>query len=70
LVSGRLGVNLGLYARIVAWHFEHSADSPASPEAVWQRYVDVAHWNEWSRKGIQWSRLEGTFEVETKLEPA
>ena len=47
----------------MAWHFEHSANSPASPEAVWQRYVDVAHWNEWSRKGIQWSRLEGTFEV-------
>jgi hypothetical protein len=50
----------------VAWHFEHSADSAANPNAVWRRYVDVEHWCEWSRQGVEWSRIDGPFEVGTK----
>jgi hypothetical protein len=44
---------------------EHSADSRADSEAIWRRYTDVEHWSEWSRRGVQWSRLDGPFEVGT-----
>src|SRR4051812_44598394 len=50
----------------MAWSFGHSAESAASPQAVWRRYVDVEHWSEWSRHGVEWSRLDGPFEVGTK----
>jgi hypothetical protein len=50
----------------VAWHFEHSAESSAAPEAVWRRYVDVEDWCHWSRHGVEWSRIDGPFEVGTK----
>jgi hypothetical protein len=44
---------------------EHSADSSADPDAVWRRYTDVEHWSEWSRNGVEWSRVNGPFEVGT-----
>ncbi len=50
----------------MAWRFEHSADSTADPHAVWRHYVDVEHWCDWSREGVQWSRIDGPFEVGTK----
>jgi polyketide cyclase/dehydrase/lipid transport protein len=50
----------------VAWRFEHSADSAADPHAVWRRYADVEHWCDWSRQGVEWSRIDGPFEVGTK----
>jgi hypothetical protein len=43
--------------------FSHTAQSEARPEAVWHRYVDVEHWSDWSRHGVEWSRLDGPFEV-------
>ena len=49
----------------MAWHFEHSAESAASGADAWQRYVDVEHWNAWSRGGVEWSRLDGPFEAGT-----
>jgi Polyketide cyclase / dehydrase and lipid transport len=49
----------------VAWSFEHSTDSSASKEAVWQRYSDVTQWAEWS-PAIEWARLDGAFEVGAK----
>jgi hypothetical protein len=49
----------------VSWQFEHSADSVATPEEIWQRYVDVEHWSDWS-PGVEWSRLDGAFEVGAK----
>jgi polyketide cyclase/dehydrase/lipid transport protein len=48
------------------WRFEHSAESTAEPDAVWRRYVDVEHWCDWSRHGVEWSRIDGPFEVGTK----
>jgi hypothetical protein len=33
---------------------------------VWRRYVDVEHWSDWSRHGVEWSRLDGPFEVGSK----
>jgi hypothetical protein len=50
----------------VAWRFEHTAESSADPHAVWLRYVDVEHWCDWSRHGVEWSRIDGPFEVGTK----
>jgi Polyketide cyclase / dehydrase and lipid transport len=50
----------------MAWRFEHSADSIANPEAVWRHYVDVEHWCDWSKQGVEWSRIDGPFEVGTK----
>jgi hypothetical protein len=50
----------------VAWECEHSADSEASPEAVWRRYVDVENWREWAQKGVEESSIDGEFEVGTK----
>jgi hypothetical protein len=44
----------------------HSAESAARPDSVWRRYVDVEHWRDWSRNGVEWSRLDGPFEVGTK----
>ena len=49
--------------RAVVWRFEHSAKSAATKENVWPRYVDVANWREWSVEGVEWSRLDGPFEV-------
>src|SRR5436190_793043 len=46
----------------MSWQFEHSADSSARAQEIWRRYVDVDHWSEWS-PGVEWSRLEGPFEV-------
>jgi Polyketide cyclase / dehydrase and lipid transport len=54
-----------LYARAVAWRFEHSAESAADPHAVWHRYVDVEHWCEWSRLGVERSHIDGPFAVGT-----
>ena len=50
----------------MAWRFEHSAESTADPRMVWRRYVDVEHWCEWSQQGVEWSRVDGPFEVGTK----
>jgi len=47
----------------MAWQFEHTAKSAAAKERVWSRYVDVANWREWSVEGVEWSRLDGPFEV-------
>jgi hypothetical protein len=50
----------------VAWRFEHSEDSAANPQAVWRHYLDVPNWCDWSQQGVEWSRLDGPFEVGTK----
>jgi Polyketide cyclase / dehydrase and lipid transport len=50
----------------MAWQCEHSADSSASPAAIWDRYVDVENWSEWSKKGVERSSLDGKFEVGSK----
>jgi polyketide cyclase/dehydrase/lipid transport protein len=49
----------------MSWQFEHSADSDAGPDEIWRRYVDVEHWSDWS-PGVEWSRLDGPFEVGAK----
>lgn len=50
----------------MSWEFEHSAESKASPESIWERYKDVDNWSEWSTKGVEESSLDGDFQVGTK----
>jgi hypothetical protein len=50
----------------VGWSIEHAARSAASPHAIWRRYVDVEHWRDWSRQGVECSSINGPFEVGTK----
>jgi hypothetical protein len=50
----------------VAWRFDYSAESTARPDVVWQLYLDVDHWCEWSKQGVEWSRIDGPFAVGTK----
>ena len=50
----------------MTWRFEYSAESRAGKGDIWRRYVDVVHWCEWSQSGVEWSRLDGPFEVGTK----
>jgi hypothetical protein len=50
----------------MSWRFEHSTDSRAAPEKVWERYVDVENWCEWSQGGVEWSHIDGPFEVGTQ----
>ena len=47
------------------WTVEHSAESEASPESIWERYTEVKLWSEWS-KGVEESELDGEFEVGNK----
>jgi hypothetical protein len=46
--------------------WEHSAESKAPPESIWERYKDVDNWSEWSTKGVEESHLDGRFEVGSK----
>ena len=50
----------------MSWEYEHSADSRADPAAVWERYKDVEHWSEWSKKGVAESHLDGEFQAGSK----
>jgi hypothetical protein len=50
----------------VAWRFEHSTESTGGAHAVWRRYLDVPHWCDWSRRGVEWSSIDGPFEVGTE----
>ena len=49
----------------MTWRFEHRAESAARPHDVWRRYLDVEHWCEWSRHGVEWSHIDGPFAVGT-----
>ncbi|EKD94064.1 MAG: hypothetical protein ACD_28C00001G0014 [uncultured bacterium] len=47
------------------WTAQHSLIVKSTPEKVWQVWRDVEHWNSWDAS-IQWSKMEGPFEVGTK----
>jgi hypothetical protein len=47
------------------WTTDATAETTASPAEVWQRYVQVARWNEWDH-GIETSALDGPFAVGTR----
>lgn len=39
---------------------KHSAETTASPEAIWNIWKDVENWNQWDH-GIEYSTLDGPF---------
>ena len=39
---------------------KHSAETTASPEAIWNIWKDVENWNQWDH-GIEFSTLDGPF---------
>ena len=48
------------------WVTEHSTETAASPEAVWQAWVDVPRWPEWNAD-IERIELRGPFAVGTTI---
>ena len=43
---------------------EHTIETTASPEAVWDIWQDVSHWNTWDH-GIEYSSIDGPFATGT-----
>lgn len=43
---------------------KHTVETTASPEAIWEIWQDVTHWNTWDH-GIEYSTIDGPFEVGT-----
>ncbi|MFE2147603.1 SRPBCC family protein [Streptomyces sp. NPDC059456] len=48
------------------WTYEHSVDTAAAPEAVWQQWVDVANWGIWNAD-IQKIEATGPFVTGTRI---
>jgi hypothetical protein len=42
------------------WHAEHTLETTAAPEQVWQRVEEVNTWPEWDTE-LAWARLPGAF---------
>ena len=42
------------------WHCEHSVETSASPEAIWQLFRDVGGWKAWN-SGIEEISIAGPF---------
>jgi hypothetical protein len=45
----------------VGSRFEHSAETTATPRAIWRWYEDVERWSRWSPQGVEWATLDGPF---------
>ncbi|MEV0986528.1 SRPBCC family protein [Streptomyces sp. NPDC049949] len=48
------------------WTYEHSVDTTAAPEAVWQQWVDVANWGTWNAD-IEKIDATGPFVAGTRI---
>ena len=46
------------------WEYEHSVETTAAPEALWQHWSDMATWPQWNA-GIETIDVEGPFAVGT-----
>ena len=44
---------------------KHTVETTATPEAIWEIWQDVPHWNTWDH-GIEFSTIEGPFKAGTK----
>lgn len=42
------------------WHAEHTLDTTASPERIWELMQQVAGWPSWDT-GLSWAELPGAF---------
>lgn len=48
------------------WQREHTEESSASLDRLWERIATPAHWSEQSMN-VAWAEIHGPFEVGTKL---
>jgi uncharacterized protein YndB with AHSA1/START domain len=48
------------------WTHEHTAETAASPEAVWQVLRDLDQWATWDTS-MEWVRLQGPFQAGSKV---
>jgi hypothetical protein len=46
------------------WEYEHSVETSATPQALWQHWSDMATWPEWN-EGVETIDVEGPFAVGT-----
>src|SRR6266487_3243654 len=46
------------------WRYQHTSDTPAPPEVVWQLYSDVTSWPRWNT-AVARVRLHGPFAAGT-----
>ena len=42
------------------WHTEHTLETTAEPERVWQRVEEVGSWPQWDTE-LAWAKLPGAF---------
>jgi Polyketide cyclase / dehydrase and lipid transport len=48
------------------WVHEHTAETAASPRAVWQVLRDLDEWGSWDTS-LEWVRLQGPFQVGSEV---
>ena len=48
------------------WVHEHTAETAASPEAVWRVLRDLDQWASWDTS-MEWVRLQGSFQVGSQV---
>src|SRR5256885_3815119 len=46
------------------WEYGYSAETTASPQALWRRWSDMAAWPQWNA-GIEKMEIDGPFAVGT-----
>jgi uncharacterized protein YndB with AHSA1/START domain len=48
------------------WVHEHTGETAASPQAVWQVLCDLDQWGSWDTS-LEWVRLKGPFQVGSQV---
>jgi hypothetical protein len=48
------------------WQTEHSIETSAAPEAIWQQWSDVERWPEWNRD-IERIEMDGPFGAGSRI---
>jgi uncharacterized protein YndB with AHSA1/START domain len=48
------------------WTHEHTAETPTSPEAIWQVLSDLDQWATWDTS-MDWVRLQGPFQAGSRV---
>ncbi len=48
------------------WVHEHTAETAASPQAVWHVLRDLDQWGSWDTS-LEWVRLQGPFQVGSQV---
>lgn len=47
------------------YHFQHTEQTTATPEAIWKIWTDVPNWKQWD-DGLQDAQIDGEFKTGTK----